>query len=180
MLWFRSNTGGGRRKAGRRRGVDVAKRGRRPVLDQKKKQTICAILGVGGNRRLAAQYVGCSPKTIRRTAERDAEFAAELEHAESLLEVLHLKNMEAAAKETKYWRASAWFLERRCADRYGAPARGAAWQARLSQAVTEFAEIVAEEVPDEEGRARVLERMEALTTALEAEAEAACTLEVDE
>lgn len=118
---------------------------------------------------MAAQYVGCAVSTIRLTAERDAEFAADLERSESQLEVVHLQNLEAAARETKYWRASAWFLERRCADRYGTPARGAAWRARLSRALAGIAEIIVEEVPVEAYRARVFSRLSRLTRALETE-----------
>ena len=149
----------------------MARRGRRPVLDREKQETICAVLRLGGSRRLAAQYVGCAVNTIRHTEERDEDFAADVERAETQQAVLHLKNLESAAREAKYWRASAWFLERRCADRYGPQTRGTAWRARLSRALGELAEILVEEVPVEAYRKRILARLATLTAAMEEEAE---------
>ncbi len=77
-------------------------------LDEGKRREVIAILSVGCSRATAAQYVGCHGTTITRTATRDAEFARQVRQAESLLEIKHLKNIDAAAKDTRYWRAAAW------------------------------------------------------------------------
>ncbi len=46
------------------------KPGRKPVLDDAERREICAILGIGETRRMAAQYVGSSVDTVVRTALR--------------------------------------------------------------------------------------------------------------
>ena len=71
--------------------------GRPPVLDAAKKREIVAILSVGCSRVTAARYVGCHPDTIRKTALRDEKFAIQLRQAETTHEILHVKNINAAA-----------------------------------------------------------------------------------
>src|SRR5438132_8482293 len=93
--------------------------GRPPVLDAAKKREIVAILSVGCSRVTAARYVGCHPDTIRKTALRDEKFAIQLRQAETTHEILHVKNINAAAKEGRYWRGAAWALERGYPQRYG-------------------------------------------------------------
>src|SRR5690242_15717663 len=48
------------------------------ILDDKKCAAIFGILAVGGTRRLAARYVGCSPATIHNAARRDKDFRRQL------------------------------------------------------------------------------------------------------
>ena len=91
----------------------MAKRGRRPALDETKKQLIAAILAVGCSRRTAASYVGCAVSTIQNTANRDSEFAEQLRQAESHSEIAYLKRIRRATEKDQYWRAAAWVLERR-------------------------------------------------------------------
>ena len=90
----------------------MPKVGRPPVLDHVKKGQILAILSVGCNRRIAARYVGCSPKTIQNTADREPEFAKQLHHADHGAEIEYLKRIRTAAQKEQYWRAAAWALER--------------------------------------------------------------------
>src|SRR5215213_9383052 len=80
---------------------------RRTSLDADKRREICAILSVGATRITAAEYVGCHVRTIGRTAKRDPEFARQLRQAGSRHEILHLKNINAAAGDARYWRAAA-------------------------------------------------------------------------
>jgi hypothetical protein len=87
--------------------------GRPATLDERKRRQIIAIVANGSSRRVAARVVGCSHSTIRRTAERDPTFAAELDAAEQTLEVEALQSIRAAAKDSRYWRAAAWLLERK-------------------------------------------------------------------
>ena len=55
---------------------------------------------------------GCSHTTIARTAQRDPDFAAELDAAEHNAEIEALRQIRKAAKTDRYWRAAAWLLER--------------------------------------------------------------------
>jgi hypothetical protein len=50
----------------------------RTVLDEQKRWKIITMIANGSSRRTAAYYVGCSPATITRTADRDPEFAAQI------------------------------------------------------------------------------------------------------
>ena len=57
----------------------------RPVLDEKKRAKIIALVANGSSRRMAARYVACAPSTITRTAMRDPDFAAQLAAARMLI-----------------------------------------------------------------------------------------------
>ena len=77
-----------------------SRRGRKPLLKEAKRRAICAILACGGTRTMAAAFVECSVDTIARTAQRDAEFAAQIRRAdvEAMLRKLGLDVEEAPAK----------------------------------------------------------------------------------
>lgn len=138
--------------------------GRNPVLDEVKRAQICAMLAVGSSRSTAAKFVGCAVDTIRNTARRDPEFKAQLKQAESKHEVMHLKNIQEAGK--RYWRASAWALERLYPARYGTKGSDSVARQRLSDVIEMFGTIIAEEVPVAKYRANILERLSELTVGL--------------
>jgi hypothetical protein len=91
----------------------------REVLDHTKKAEIAACIKLGGSRRLAAINVGCHHATIARTAERDHDFAKQLNEAESGVDMAALKRIQEASAENKNWRAAAWVLERRHPEEFG-------------------------------------------------------------
>ena len=91
----------------------------RAVLDVKKRTRICGLLALGYSRRMAAEYVGCDPSTITRTAQRDEAFREQLANAQSDADIDALKLLRRTADQEKYWRAAAWILERRNPDEYG-------------------------------------------------------------
>ena len=137
------------------------------ALDDKKKTEIIAILSVGCSRVTAARYVGCHPVTIRRTAAREPSFAAQIERAETAHEILHLQNINAAGKEGRYWRASAWALERGYPNRYAVRSAQALTHEQVSLALVQFAAVIIEEVPEPERRKKILERLDAMTAELQ-------------
>ena len=144
-----------------------SKSGRPPTLDDIKRGEICAILSVGGSRTTAARYVGCSTSTIRNTAERDPQFAEQLDQAESRHEVGYLQNIRAASQKEQYWRAAAWALERHYPDRYGPRRAGTISVAQITQLLSQFAEIVVQELPNPDDQQRIITRLEALSAALQ-------------
>lgn len=146
---------------------------RRTALDEGKKREICAILAVGCSRATAAHYVGCHPDTIRRTAMREEEFALELQRAESKHEVLHLTHINKAAQDARYWRAAAWALERRWPGRYGARRSDAFSFEQVAHVLAQFADVVLDEVADDDERQRILVRLAELTARLQASDEGA-------
>ena len=134
----------------------------RRSLDEFRKREILAILSVGCSRRTAARYVGCSPSTIRRTAERDPAFAESLHKAESKAQILFMKNIAAAARKEQYWRAAAWALERLNPEDYAARSPNSVTLEQIRTLVSEFARIIVEEVPLAAHRKRILRRLERL------------------
>ena len=149
----------------------MARVGRPPALDEMKQREICAIISVGCSRQTAASYVGCASDTIRKTAQRDAGFNDQLQQAESKYEILHLKNINEAAKSKQYWRAAAWALERKFPDRYGHRHPTSITAEQVSNLVAQLAEIVAEAVPAAKHRKAVLRRITALLEVLGSEDE---------
>ena len=140
----------------------MSRRGRPPVLDEVKKAEILAVLATGCSRQSAANYVGCDLKTIYNTAQRDPEFAEKLVSRESSVEVAHLVNLKNAGKETRFWRASAWSLERLLPDRYAARTPDTFTVEQFSQLVSAIAQMMVEEVPVDHYRKRMIARLEKL------------------
>jgi hypothetical protein len=91
----------------------------REVLDPKKRTKICGLLSLGYSRNMAAEYVGCDPSTISRTAKRDEAFRSQLADAESETSIDALRLIRHTGSQERYWRAAAWVLERRHPDEYG-------------------------------------------------------------
>lgn len=143
--------------------------GRPPVLDEAKRREICAILAVGCSRRTAAFYVDCSVNTIRRTALRNAEFAAQLRRAESACEVAALTHLNKAVKDGRNWRAAAWLLERRYPDRFGPRKPRSVSPDQLTDVVNRFAEVLSREISNADERQRILARLQNVTERLQSE-----------
>ena len=138
-------------------------------LDDIQKREICAIVSVGGSLTTAAKYVGCSLATIRRVAKQDSQFEESLRRSESGQEFQHLTLIKEAAK--KYWKASAWLLERKFPDRYGSRKVDTVTPEELQRVLVEFATIIADEIPVAAHRKNVLARVERLAIGLEAAAQ---------
>lgn len=141
----------------------MAKRGRKPVLDEYKKGQILAIVSLGHSRRTAARYVGCDPKTIFNTAERDAAFAKNLSRAGKKSEIDNMKNIQEAAKKAQYWRAAAWILERTNPEDFAPKNPNAITIDDMRQLLAEFVQIIMEEITVAKFRNRLLKRLNVLT-----------------
>ncbi len=140
----------------------MAKCGRRPVLDEYKRREILAILAVGCTRQVAAEYVGCDASTIRRTAQRDPEFAEQLRRKELQSEIGYLENIRNAARSERYWRAAAWALERIDPEKYGKRGPDVITVEQVGELMTQFAEVIVEEVPVPQYRKNILKQLDAI------------------
>jgi len=138
----------------------MSRRGRHPVLNQVKQAEILAVLATGCNRQSAAEYVGCDLKTIYNTARRDPEFHQKLYHRQTAAEVAHLVNLNNAGKETRFWRASAWFLEHLYPDHYCTQRLDTFTEKQLSVFISHMMEMLVEEVPVARYRKNILARLE--------------------
>ena len=140
--------------------------GRRQVLDEFKRREILALLSAGCSRRMAARYVGCSPRTIQNTADRQPEFAERLRKAEYKAEIGYMKNIQAAARKEQYWRAAAWALERRNPEDFAARRPDVITIDQIKTLLAQFAEMIVEEVPVAEYRKNILKKLEAMAAGL--------------
>lgn len=143
----------------------MSKCGRPPVLDREKRAQIVAIIGVGCSQNVAAQYVGCSPSTIQRTAERDPAFADELSKAKSNAELSLVKNIRDAAKKEQYWRAAAWALERGFPEKYARRGPDVITVEQIGLLLVRFCEIVVQQV-QEKDRKPILKKIAAMSRQL--------------
>ncbi|MBU4272725.1 MAG: hypothetical protein KKE86_08605 [Planctomycetes bacterium] len=143
----------------------MGKRGRPPVLDKDKRGRIAAIISVGCSQGVAAQYVGCAPSTILRTAERDPTFAEELRQAKCNAELSLVKNIRNAAKKEQYWRAAAWALERGFPEKYARRGPDVITVEQIGLLLARFAELVVQEVP-ERYRKNILKKTDAMARGL--------------
>jgi hypothetical protein len=134
-------------------------------LDERKRAQIVAILSVGCSQNVAAQFVGCSPATIQRTADRDPTFADEIRKAKCNAELGLVKNIRNAAKKEQYWRAAAWALERGFPQKYARRGPDVITLDQIGLLLMKFTAIIMEEVP-ERHRSVIFKKMDAVAHAL--------------
>ncbi|MGI8981727.1 MAG: hypothetical protein ACR2FY_21060 [Pirellulaceae bacterium] len=91
--------------------VPWKKGGRPTVLTPHVREEICKLLSVGLSRRQVGAYLKIDPTTITHAAERDAEFAREIQQAEDLVQVPAMVSLVAASR--KNWRAALSLLNRK-------------------------------------------------------------------
>lgn len=112
---------------------------------------LCAMVTVGASVRNAARLNDVRESTVRKAAKRDPDFAARLNRALAQRELLPLKNLQAAG--AKYWRASAWLLERIDRQAYGRYQPDLFTDERAADLFEVFAEIASRYVRKEDGPA---------------------------
>jgi hypothetical protein len=135
---------------------------RRRLLDDVKQKEILAILSVGCSQAMAANYVGCSPKTIRNEAARDPKFAKKLHQAKGNAELGLIKNIRKAANKEQYWRAAAWALERMFPEKYARRGPDVITTEQLAQVLDQLMERVMRHVPVGEYRKNIVKDVESL------------------
>jgi hypothetical protein len=132
------------------------------ALDATQKEHVAAILGVGCSLRTAANYVSCSPETIRREMDRDPEFARKTQRAPRQCEIGYLQNLRLAASNERHWRAAAWALERLNREDFAARPPDAVTYGQIRRLLARMADVVVEEIDNEAKRQTILKRLEAL------------------
>jgi hypothetical protein len=130
------------------------------LLTDEQKGRICGVLAVGCDRITAANYVGCAVADIGHTMEHDPSFAANLLRTEAATEVAHMRNIQKMAEDPKNWRASVWWLERRAPERYGPRGAGELTLRQIGEFLDVVAQILCEEVFDEEIRQKIMGRLD--------------------
>lgn len=126
------------------------------ALDEAKIREVCALVSVGCTIDVAAHYVGCTPVTIRREAQRNKTFKKQLRSAHINSRVLPLQALRQAAHT--HWRAAAWFLERVHPNEFGRRVPDSISEPDLNDWLAKWFKILAEEVTDDEVRNALMER----------------------
>ncbi len=120
--------------------------GRHRVLDEVKQREVCALVAAGCSLTSAAKYVGCDRGTLRREADRNAEFDAQLRHAELQAEVNPLRSVYLAS--TTNWRAAVWLLERTRPELYARAATNLVKMETVQDLIARVLQVTAEELSD--------------------------------
>ncbi len=141
------------------RTLNPARTGRPRKLDEIKRGEICALVSAGCPIRQAAHYVRCSPSTINREAQRDAEFHQRLRRAEMYAQLSPLRAMQQAV--ATHWRAAAWMLERTHPEHFARRDPRAFGQKDARRLAGDLVEIIEGEVHDIALRQRLVKRVRA-------------------
>ena len=132
---------------------------KRKRLTPKERSEVLAILSAGCSRATAARYVRCTPYLLRREIVENAKFAGQVAKAEEGIELFYLSRIRSAAQKEQYWRAAAWVLERRLPDRYGTRKPEILTAEQVQKFMTSCLQIIADELPDDELREKILNRL---------------------
>ena len=133
---------------------------RKPLTSQERNQVL-ALLSAGYSRTTAAKWIHRSPSTVQREIQECLEFAEQVGKAEEGSEMFYLSCIRRAALKEQYWRAAAWMLERRLPERYASKKPDSLTAEQVQKFMAACLQIIAEELPDEEQRLRVFNRLEA-------------------
>jgi hypothetical protein len=120
--------------------------GRPRALDDGKRREICALIAGGCGLGDAARYVNCSVSTIRREAERNPDFLAQLRRSENQARLSPLRAMQQAMGT--HWRAAAWFLERAFPDRFARPESSIFGPREARELMKDVFELVSTQIQD--------------------------------
>ena len=120
--------------------------GRRRILDEAKRGEVCALVSAGCSLSSAARYVGCDRGTLRREAQRNEEFGAQLRNAEAQVEYLPLRSVQLASATN--WRAAAWLLERTRPEQYARAATNLVKMETVHDLIARCLEVIAAELSD--------------------------------
>jgi hypothetical protein len=85
------------------------KMGRPPLIDDFKRERVCAFLQAGLSRALAAIEIDVSARTLNRTIQNDPEFKQRVLRAEADYEKNRTIGLLQAARDS--WRAAAWMFK---------------------------------------------------------------------
>lgn len=124
--------------------------GRPKALDSDKQTTVCSLVASGVSVRQAAHYLGCAPKSIRREAERNGEFRAQLAKARSEARMHPLETLRQAA--TTNWRAALAWMERLEPDRFARPDASVITKMEANQFVDNLIETIEKTVSNPRNR----------------------------
>jgi hypothetical protein len=128
-------------------------------LTTKERKEVIAILTAGSSRSNAARYICRSPATLKHEILECPQFATQVARAEETAELFLLSNIRKASQDTRYWRAAAWLLERRAAERFGPRKPETLTEEHVQKFMAKCMQIIAEKVPNKALRAEIFNRI---------------------
>jgi hypothetical protein len=90
----------------------------KPSLDDDRKNDVCLVLALGGTMKMAADYVGCSERTLYNHARHDREFKRRICRAKIDTELGCLKTIKKASHDDQNWRAASQLMKHLNPDLY--------------------------------------------------------------
>ena len=130
-------------------------------IDATAKREVIAMVSVGCSLQVAAKYIGVDRSTLWRETKRDEVFRSSIEKAQARNQVTILDKIRSAT--TEQWRAGAWLLERLNPADFRLRNDDVVPKILVQQLLTEFAKIVAEEIPFAKHRKRIIQQIERLS-----------------
>jgi hypothetical protein len=136
----------------------MTQRGRPTVLDDKMRDLVCGLVGMGFSRWQAARHLGIGKTTLFRAAKEDQAFAKRLREAELQQEINPLRRI--VEHSHKSWRAAAWILERQKPDLYVRRAPDTVTLADLHGIFNAMMKLLLSGVPQQADRDRVMQNFD--------------------
>lgn len=114
---------------------------------------------IGCDRDTASKYLGFTAPQIESLLQSDGEFMRQALKAEGAAELHQMKNLHDATKDSKQWRASVWWLERRAPARFARRAANAITASEWNSFLTAIVDAIVAEVTCEADRQRLIARI---------------------
>jgi hypothetical protein len=93
-----------------------------PPLDIDRQNDVILVLAMGGTMKVAADFIGCTERTLYNNARRDKEFRKRIRRAKADVELSCLKAVRKASHDDQNWRASVQMMKYLDPDRYACKA----------------------------------------------------------
>jgi len=138
-------------------------------LSDEQKNEFCSIVLLGCDRVTASRYLGCTLRQLQKALQQDPQFAEQLARAEATPELMHMRNLQNAAKDEKHWRISVWWLEHCAPERYARRNPDAISAAQLRQIIKQLSDAIAGEVANQDDRTRLMKRLAGIASGIESD-----------
>jgi len=127
------------------------------------------MLMMGCDRETAGNYLGFTLLQLRDEVKREPEFLQQVLRAEAAAEFHQIRNLHEATKDSKQWRASVWWLERKIPERFARRAANAITAAEWQQFLETLADMIVSEITCEADRQKLLTRLSQIAQEVDAE-----------
>ncbi len=129
-------------------------------LNEQQQNRVCAILALGGTRKMAVEYAGCTKAQVQTECKNNPFFAERLRLSELRPEIELLRAMFTAATDPKQWRAATWTLERFYPRRYGKQRRDEISSKDLVSFIKRIEQVLEQEIADHATRRKIIEQLQ--------------------